>query len=63
MGKNEIAKSNSKTPSSYSQKNFDKVDIANVTDVHRETYEPLKKTVEDIHSETYVSTSSSSKKK
>ncbi len=62
MGKNEVSKKGGSTPA-YSQKNFDSVDIANVTDIHRETVEPGKFTTEDIHSETVVSSKSTNKRK
>ncbi|HBB15015.1 MAG TPA: hypothetical protein DCZ76_12185 [Treponema sp.] len=63
MGKNEVANMGNSTPASYSQKDYDSTNIANVTDIHREIYEPNKTTVENVHSETVVSTRSSSKKK
>lgn len=63
MAKNEIAKKGSATPASYNKKDFSSRTVANVTDIHRETYEPFKTTVEDIHSETVVTETSSSKSK
>lgn len=62
IAKNEVAKTGSTTPA-YSQKDFDTVTSANVTDIHREIVEPGRYTTEDIHSETVVSSTSSSKKK
>ena len=47
MAKNEIAKKGSATPASYNKKDFSSRTAANVTDIHRETYEPFKTTVED----------------
>lgn len=63
MAKNEIAKKENTTPTSYNEKDFSSRTAANVTDIHRETYEPFKTTVEDIHSETVVTETASSKKK
>jgi len=63
IGKNEVANRGNSTPASYSQKDSDSTNIANVTDIHREIYEPYKTTVEDVHSETVVSIHSLSKKK
>lgn len=62
MAKNEIAKKGRATPAAY-KKDFSSRTAANVTDIHRETYEPFKTTVEDIHSETVVTETSSSKSK
>ena len=45
MAKNEIAKKGSATPASYNKKDFSSRTVANVTDIHRETYEPFKTTV------------------
>ena len=63
MAKNEIGKKGRATPASYNKKDFSSRTAANVTDIHRETYEPFKTTVEDIHSETVVTETSSSKNK
>lgn len=44
MAKNEIAKKGRATPAAY-KKDFSSRTAANVTDIHRETYEPFKTTV------------------
>ena len=63
MAKNEIGKKGRATPASYNKKDFSSRTAANVTDIHRETYVSFKTTVEDIHSETVVTETSSSKSK
>ena len=63
MAKNEIGKKGRATPASYNKKDFSSRTAANVTDIHRETYEPFKTTVEDIHSETVITETASIKKK
>lgn len=63
MAKNEIVKKQKSTPAMYSEKQSGSKTTANVTDIHRETYEPLRTTFEDIHSVTKVTETVSSKRR
>ena len=63
MAKNEVAKKENANLTSYNQKDFNSTTAANVTDIHRTIYEPFKTTVEDIHSKTVITETTSSKKK